>query len=57
MREVQRDNPNRNSEVAWLVTLSNPFWVHARVSIVEWEGKFKSRGMKRPFKLYRNAQI
>ena len=57
MREVQKANPNPNSEVAWLVTLSNAFWVHARVSIVEWEGKFKSRGMKRPFKLYRNAQI
>ena len=57
MREVQKANPNRNSEVAWLVTLSNPFWVHARVSIVEWEGKFKSRGMKRPFTLYKNAQI
>ena len=33
----------------------NSFCVHAGVSIVDWEGKFMSRGMKRPFKLYRNA--
>ena len=37
--------------------LSNPFCVHAGVSIVDWEGKFKSRGMKRPFKSYGNAHI
>ena len=47
-----------------ILTVRWPGWrrsvthfVCAGVSIVDWEGTFKSRRMKRPFTLYRNARI